>query len=356
MTTETAPETQEKIHIPVPALTGYHTSDPHETLSDSEQELYNQVLAPFTKEDYVIPEMPEEEKGGLTEDERFWLSRHCLLRYLRASKWDAQVAIQKIEATLRWRRENRMDDPSYASSIEPEAVTGKHVMFGFDIHGRPAFYAFPSRQNTEDVKQHLRFTFWIIERGIDMMAPGVETFDALINFAERAAKPNYGEAMSIISILHAHYPERLGICSIINVPFFINAFLKLVLPFVDPVTRAKVKFNQSVLQDGVFTEDMLMKEWEGNRHFEYEHHKYWPALIEMCENNSKRWKAKWRALGGKIGISEWDYKHVDEDEKLGNGDLVVSGISAQLASSTFEDNEKQTEVAVVPVVPETLAS
>ncbi|EFI27874.1 CRAL/TRIO domain-containing protein [Coprinopsis cinerea okayama7 len=242
------------------------------------------------------------------------------------------------------------------------AVTGKHVYFGYDVEGRPAFYAFPSRQNTDSIDGHLKFAFWMVERGIELMGPGVETLThriphhqkkrtlhILLNFAERASKPSISEATSLIHIMQEHYPERLGLCSIINIPFFINAFLKLVLPFLDPRTRGKLRFNQRVVGEeeqeegvgkekkgkdkdkvsekdktkegsgggGLFKRDMLMKEWEGDRVFEYVHEKYWPALLEMCEKNVQKWMRRWRELGGTVGISEWDYKH--EAGELGAG-------------------------------------
>lgn len=131
----------------------------------------------------------------------------------------------------------------------------------------------------------------------------------MINFADRAKNPSLGTARTVLSILQNHYPERLGLAIIINIPFLVNAFFKLISPFIDPVTRAKMKFNSSVLDEGIFTPDMLMKEWwGGDVDFEYEHEKYWPALVAECKENEQRWMARWRSLGGTVGVREWDYK------------------------------------------------
>ena len=92
----------------------------------------------------------------------------------------------------------------------------------------------------------------------------------------------------MLNILQSHYPERLGLSLIINVPFLINTFFKIIMPFVDPITRNKVKFNPSIYEDGLMTQDMVMKEWwGGDNDFKWDHSKYWPALIQMTEERRK---------------------------------------------------------------------
>ena len=54
-------------------------TDPREVLTDVEQEMYDHVLKHFSEAAYMIPEV---ENGVLTEAEKFWLSRECLLRYV----------------------------------------------------------------------------------------------------------------------------------------------------------------------------------------------------------------------------------------------------------------------------------
>ena len=140
------------------------------------------------------------------------------------------------------------------------------------------------------------------------MALVQRTLALLINFADKGKNPSVSTALTVLNILQNHYPERLGLACVINVPFIVNAFFKIVMPFVDPITRPKVKFNPKIFQDGLFTEDMVTKEWGGSRDFEYVHEKYWPELVEMCEKRVKTWKESWKILGAKVGISEWDYK------------------------------------------------
>jgi hypothetical protein len=95
---------------------------------------------------------------------------------------------------------------------------------------------------------------------------------------------------------------------ILNVPYLVTLFFKMISPFIDPHTRTKMKFNPKAVEDGHFTVENVFDTFGGNINFAYEHEKYWPALVTMCEERAERWMAKWRELGGHIGIKEKDYK------------------------------------------------
>lgn len=94
------------------------------------------------------------------------------------------------------------------------------------------------------------------------------------------------------------------------------------MPFVDPITRAKIKFNPEVIKEGIFNPDMVMNTWGGAIDFVYEHEKYWPAFVSMCEQRRAAWLEKWKALGGTIGIKEWDYKDGADEVAAQNKDAA----------------------------------
>jgi len=293
-----------------------HKPRPARELSDDQQEKFAKVLAHFSDEKY---EVPGEKKGTFSEEEKFWLTSDCILRYLRASKWILQTAIQRLEDTLKWRREYGLYDLITPEHVEPEAVTGKEIIFGYDTDERPAFLMIPSRQNTEESPTQLHYAVWMMERAIDLMGPGVETLVLLINFADRGKNPSMQTARTMLNIIQNHYPERLGRSIIINVPFLVNAFFKIILPFVDPVTRAKLKFNPDTVGEGLFTKDNLMTQWwGGDRDFEWDHDKYWPTLVKMCSDRHNEQLEKWRKLGAKIGLDEWDIKGGDDVQAKAN--------------------------------------
>ena len=109
------------------------------------------------------------------------------------------------------------------------------------------------------------------------------------------------------------------------------------MPFVDPVTRGKIKFNPDLVKDGFVLPEQLMTAagWGGNQEFEYVHEKYWSTLVALCEAENRASMDRWRVLGGKIGLSEWDIK----------------GGPSLTESSADEPNSKET----VPVPGETPA-
>jgi hypothetical protein len=118
------------IHVPLPIPTHLDEASPP-ALSEKEQTLYDTVLEHFSVADYTLPSV-DQEKAALVVDEKYWLSYECLLRYLRATKWDANEAIKRLEDTLKWRRDFGIYDKITPQHVEPEATTGKEFLFGYD--------------------------------------------------------------------------------------------------------------------------------------------------------------------------------------------------------------------------------
>lgn len=157
--------------------------------------------------------------GPLTDSERMWLTRECLLRYLRATKWHEQEAEKRLLGTLTWRREYGVEDltPDY---ISPENETGKQVIVGFDKQGRPCHYLNPGRQNTEVSPRQVEHMVFMLERSIDLTPAQQEKICLLIDFKTGAKRtntaPGIGQGREVLNILQTHYPERLGRALIIN--------------------------------------------------------------------------------------------------------------------------------------------
>lgn len=104
------------------------------------------------------------------------------------------------------------------------------------------------------------------------------------------------------------------------------------MPFVDPVTRLKVKINpkaclrilsarytsrlliyifgqSQVIEDGLFEPSMIFtKSWGGAINFEYDHAQYWPKLVGMSDTSRAEQMARWKELGGTVGLEEWIIK------------------------------------------------
>jgi len=147
----------------------------------------------------------------VTDEERLWLTREQLLRYLRATSWSTANAAKRLITTLAWRREYQVltFTPDY---ISPENETGKQQILGFDINARPCLYMNPGKQNTDKSERQIQHLVYMLERVIDMMGPGQETTALLINFKNSSSSksPSLSQGKQVLSILQGHYPERLG--------------------------------------------------------------------------------------------------------------------------------------------------
>jgi hypothetical protein len=310
-------------------------------LTPEQEEKLTKCIENFSSPDFKIGGI--EDHPSLTEEEKFWLTKECLLRYLRASKWHLGTALARVESTMKWRREFGIYDEMTPEYVEPESLTGKEVIFGFDTSLRPALFMYPSRQNTDGQKRQLQYAIFMLERAIDLMPAGVECLNLLINYADKAKQPSIGTARLMLSYLQNYYPERLGLALVANVPFLVNAFFKIIFPFIDPITREKIKFNPHLIEDGIFVKDQATVDWGGEIDFQWDHTKYWPELISLCNDLRAKQKERWKALGGKVGLSEWDIK--------GGGSLKPQANNANTVAAEaipIVDTSKQESSEAVP--------
>lgn len=89
------------------------------------------------------------------------------------------------------------------------------------------------------------------------------------------------------------------------VPWIVWGFFKLITPFIDPLTREKLKFNEDMTQ--YVPKEQLWTEYAGGLlDFEYDHSVYWPALMKLCEERREARRERWIAGGKLIGEHE-DY-------------------------------------------------
>lgn len=192
---------------------------PKPELTAEQEAKYESLLEKATAFTEIHCEKDTEKSGPLTDRERAWLTRECLLRYLRATKWHVDESAKRLLGTLAWRREYGLDDftPEY---ISPEQETGKQIIFGYDRQGRPCQYLNPGRQNTDASPRQIHHLFYMVERVTDLMPAGVEMLSLMINFKPSKHRKNtsvpIATAREVLSVLQNHYPERLGKALIIN--------------------------------------------------------------------------------------------------------------------------------------------
>lgn len=190
-------------------------------LTSEQQSKYDQVLQDVAQWTTVPTTSAKNAPSApITDDERMFLTRECILRYLRATKWNVVDATTRLRATLTWRREYGVEEHT-ADYISIENETGKQVIIGYDINARPCLYLNPARQNTEHSDRQIQHLVFMLERVVDLMVPNQETLALLVNFKETRSGQNstIGQGRQTLHILQNHYPERLGRALVINGEF-----------------------------------------------------------------------------------------------------------------------------------------
>lgn len=85
-------------------------------------------------------------------------------------------------------------------------------------------------------------------------------------------------------------------------PWYVTTFLKLVSPFIDPVTKTKMRYNEPLVDH--IPASQLMKVSGGEVDFKYDHAIYWPALDALAKERRAARVERWEKAGKLVGESE----------------------------------------------------
>ncbi|KAI0066633.1 CRAL/TRIO domain-containing protein [Artomyces pyxidatus] len=211
-----------------------------------------------------------------------WLHRpDTLPRYMRAAKWKLEDAKKRIQGTLEWRREFK-PELIPPEEVKIEAATGKIILTGFDLDGRPIIYMRPGLENTETSNRQLRHLVYVLERAKDLMPPGQESLMIIVDYKSTTLRtnPSISVARKVLTILQYHYVETLGRAIVVNLPRLLSFFYRGISPFLDPVTRDKMRFNPDLFE--LIPKEQLDADFGGDYEFEFDHEEYWQTLIDVC--------------------------------------------------------------------------
>ncbi|KAF9469563.1 CRAL/TRIO domain-containing protein [Collybia nuda] len=212
-----------------------------------------------------------------------WLGKpDTIPRYMRAAKWNSADAQKRIKATIEWRRDFKPDlIPPEEVRIESE--TGKIILNGFDRDGRPIIYMRPGRENTETGPRQLRHLVWCLERAKDLMPPGQESLVIIVDYKSTTLRtnPSISVARKVLHILQQHYVETLGRALVVNLPMLLSFFYKGISPFLDPVTRDKMRFNPDLHE--LIPPSHLDSDFGGEFAYEFEPKSYWDQIVAACD-------------------------------------------------------------------------
>lgn len=185
--------------------------------------------------------------NGREHDPAFELDDAAYLRYLRARNFDIEKSIAMLEATLEWRKQFGLKEihESWMDTIRMENSTGKMYCRGFDRENHCIIYLRPKMENTHDHDGNLKHLVFNLERAIAIMkyrGQNVEKLSLVIDYDGYSLMnaPPMKTSNETLSILQNHYPERLFRAYCVQPPWIFNAFYKMISPFIDPVTKAKI--------------------------------------------------------------------------------------------------------------------
>jgi hypothetical protein len=169
----------------------------------------------------------------------------CFLRYLRARVFKVKKAVKLLNESLVWRKEFGLADINeWKDIIKLENATGKSYIRGFDKEGHVLIYMVPAKENTHDHHNNMKHLVYTMERAIATMkhTTGMEKLSLIIDYAgyTSAHAPPMKTSRETLTILQSYYPERLYRAYAVRPPYIFHAFLSLVSPFIDSVTRKKI--------------------------------------------------------------------------------------------------------------------
>lgn len=118
------------------------------------------------------------------------------------------------------------------------------------------------------------------------------------------------------------------------VHWLLGTFFKLLNPFIDPVTREKLKFDQNLRE--FVPPSHLLKAYGGDVDFIYDHDVYWPAMVALTARRREEQTERWIRGGKKVGELEAYLKGGiekglggGEDTRVENQSVEARGVSGE---------------------------
>ncbi|KAJ3362896.1 hypothetical protein HDU91_003205 [Kappamyces sp. JEL0680] len=234
----------------------------HSDLSQEQQEHIEELRAAVQAQD------------ELSDNEKHWADQaNSYRRYLVAHKWNPTIALEKLLATLEWRRTYKPESISIEDVWE-EAQEKIIYTNGKDKEGRPIM-VFKKRGTLHDPAMQLRLFVFMLEEAIRRMDHGIYQFVLILDMQELASanSPPLPSTLELLRTLSGHYPERMKIAFFTHQPFVFTVLYNLVYPFLDQRQRNKLNFlgssNFVKLQDWI-DDDQLERKYGGTSDFDFD--------------------------------------------------------------------------------------
>ncbi|XP_064481632.1 uncharacterized protein LOC135394698 [Ornithodoros turicata] len=204
--------------------------------------------APVSQEDF--DELKKRLQMIFDADPEQFHNDYSITRFLRAFR-TIDNAFQAILKCNKWRSEYGVkkispDQPDIKKNLESKKAM---VLGNRDFCGRPVVYIPACKHNVQDrdIDELTRFIVYILEEAckkcfeevIDNLCIIFDLKDFGLNSMD------YPLIKNLIWLLSKHYPERLGVCLVINSPSIFSGCWVVIRGWLDDVTARKVVFINS---------------------------------------------------------------------------------------------------------------
>ncbi|XP_017787256.1 PREDICTED: CRAL-TRIO domain-containing protein C3H8.02 [Nicrophorus vespilloides] len=183
-------------------------------------------------------------------DQGQYHNSYSLKRYLKAFK-TADEAFKAILKTNKWKIEYGVAEltpemPLIASNREAKkAIVLKHR----DLAGRPVIYI-PAKNhnvNNRNIDELTKFIVFCLEEACNKcFEEVVDNLCIVFDLQEFGLScMDYQMIKNLIWLLSRHYPERLGVCLVLNAPTLFSGCWTVIKAWLDENTSSKVFFVNS---------------------------------------------------------------------------------------------------------------
>ncbi|KAI5641135.1 CRAL/TRIO domain-containing protein [Phthorimaea operculella] len=201
---------------------------------------------PVNEEDFKL--LKERMNMIASADPAQYHNDFSLKRYLRAFK-TVDNAFQAILKTNKWRAEYGVAELHEDKELIEKYSNKARVLRHRDIAGRPIIYI-PAKNHSSsdrDIDELTKFIVCCLEdaskRCFEEVIDNLCIVFDLNNFTVSCM--DYQVLKNLIWLLSRHYPERLGVCLIVNAPTFFSGCWAVIKGWLDENTAGKVTFVNS---------------------------------------------------------------------------------------------------------------
>lgn len=206
---------------------------------------YDSTPSPVSEEDFE--ELKKRLQMIFDADPDQFHNDYSIKRFLRAFR-TVDAAFQAILKCNKWRTEYGVksisaNDPDIKRNIEAKKAM---VLPNRDFYGRPVIYIPACKHNIQEreIDELTRFIVYILEEAckkcfeevVDNLCIIFDLKDFGLNSMD------YPLIKNLIWLLSKHYPERLGICLILNSPAIFSGCWSVIRGWLNEVTAKKVVF------------------------------------------------------------------------------------------------------------------